>query len=311
MGQRSPTETFFALMAAFVEQRTWTQADLARRLATRTETVRKQLGELQQAGFKLEREEDHPHVYWSVPKNWFPGVLAFKQDEAADLLRLLGRAPGGKLRDRIEALVVERLGNFGEASPRDAGAARAPGVAAEDERTLALLEDAVAQKAVAKIRYFTASRRDEGHRAVSVHRIDLGPTAQFVATCHRTGGLKRFRVSNVSSVQLDPEDAFCATTPEELQRFDAESLAGFRGTGPAVLVEFVVREPEATWVSRTLPDSRIVATPEPGGGTRFAVTTTAVEQLARFVVGLGEAAKAATPELGERVGELARGALGG
>ena len=186
---------------------------------------------------------------------------------------------------------------------------RTPGVAAEDERTLALLEDAIAQKAVAKIRYFTASRRDEGHRAVSVHRIDLGPTAQFVATCHRSGGLKRFRVSNVSSVQLDPEDAFRATTPAELQRFDADSLAGFRGTGPAVLVEFVVREPEATWVSRSLPDSRIVATPEAGGGTRFSVNTTAVEQLARFVVGLGEAAKAATPELRERVIELARGAL--
>ena len=297
-------------MAAFVEQRTWTQADLARRLTTRTETVRKQLGELQQAGFKLEREEDHPHVYWSVPKNWFPGVLAFKQDEVADLLRLLGRAPSGKLRDRIQALVVERLGHFGSAASRfDADAVRTQGVDAEDERTLAQLEDAVAQKTVAKIRYFTASRRDEGHRSVSVHRIDLGPTAQFVATCHRSGGLKRFRVSNVSSVMLEPNEEFRSTTAEELQRFDDESLAGFRGTGPALRVEFVVREPEATWVSRTLPDPRIVAAPEPGGGTRFSVTTTAGDQIARFVVGLGEAARAETPELKARVLALARGAM--
>lgn len=312
MGQRSPTETYFALMAAFIEKRTWTQADLARRLQTRTETVRKQLGELQQVGFKLEREEEHPHVYWSVPKNWFPGVLAFQQDEVPELLRLLGRTPGGKLRDRMQALVVERLGNFaGAATHLGARAVHTPNVAADEERVLALLEDAASSKTVAKIRYFTASRRDEGHRAVSVHRIDLGPTAQLVATCHRSGGLKRFRVSNVSSVQLDPGEPFRGVSDQELARFDAESLAGYRGAGPALRVEFVVREPEATWVSRTLPDPRIVASPEPGGGTRFSVHTTAVEQLARFVVGLGAAAQADTPELAERVAELARGALAG
>lgn len=308
VGQRSPTETLFALMAAFVEQRTWSQADLARKLSTRTETIRKQLGELQHAGFKLEREEDHPHVYWSVPKNWFPGMLAFKRDEVPELLRLIGRAPNGKLRERIQSLVVERLGHFGDAARFDVDAVRTRGVDGEDERTLSLLEDAVAQKVVAKIRYFTASRRDEGHRAVSVHRIDLGPNAQFVATCHRSGSLKRFRVSNVSSVMLEPNEAFRPTTGEELARFDEESVAGFRGAGPAVRTEFVVREPEATWVSRTLPDARIVATPEPGG-MRFSITTTAVEQIARYVVGLGAVARAETPELHARVLELARGAL--
>lgn len=297
-------------MAAFVEKRTWTQADLARRLQTRTETVRRQLGDLQQAGFKLEREEEHPHVYWSVPNNWFPGVLAFQKDELPDLLRLLGRTPNGKLRDRIQAMLVERLGNFGgAASTFDAHAVRTPGVDADDERTLALLEDAAGSKTVAKIRYFSASRRDEGQRHVSVHRIDLGPAAQFVATCHRSGGLKRFRVSNVSSVQLDASEPFRACAAGELQQLDADSLAGFRGEGPAIATAFVVREPEATWVARTLPDARIVASPEPGGGTRFSVTTTAVAQLARFVVGLGAAARAETPELSAQVRALAEGAM--
>lgn len=312
VGQRSPTATFFALIAAFVEQRTWRQADLARRLQTRTETVRRQLHELQDAGFKLEREEDHPHVYWSVPKHWFPGMLAFQTNEIPDLLRLLGRAPRGKLRDRIERVVLERVGNIGNLAPmRDANAVRPPLIDSEEETRLSLLEDAANTKTVAVIRYFTASRRDEGRRAVSIHRVDLGPAAQLVATCHRSNTLKRFRVSNVSSVQLDDNDTFRHATEEDLARFDAESLGGFRVEGTAVHVEFVVRDPEASWVARNLPDARITASPEPSGGMRFAVDTAAVSQLARFVVSLGDAVHTETPALRDAVRALAEGALRG
>ena len=116
MGQRTATEALFGLIAAFVEKHTWSQANLARRLETKPETVRKQLAELKAGGFKLEREEDHPHVYWSVPKNWLPGVLHFKAEEAADLLRLLGRAPRGALRTRVLGVVLSRLQNFGAQS---------------------------------------------------------------------------------------------------------------------------------------------------------------------------------------------------
>ena len=87
VGQRSATETLFGIVAAFIESRTWSQADLARRLETKPETIRRYLGELRAGGFKVEREEDHPHVYWSVPSNWIPGALAFKAAEAQDLLR--------------------------------------------------------------------------------------------------------------------------------------------------------------------------------------------------------------------------------
>jgi predicted DNA-binding transcriptional regulator YafY len=93
VGQRTPTETLFGIVAAFVEQRTWTQADLARKLETQTATIRRRLGELQAGGFKLERSEEPPHVYWSVPKNWFPGALPLQAEEVTDLLRLLARGP--------------------------------------------------------------------------------------------------------------------------------------------------------------------------------------------------------------------------
>ena len=45
--------------------------ELAERLEMTTPAVREKLKELQTV-FHLEREEDHPHVYWSVPRTGFP-----------------------------------------------------------------------------------------------------------------------------------------------------------------------------------------------------------------------------------------------
>lgn len=47
------------------------------------------------------------------------------------------------------------------------------------------------------------------------------------------------------------------------------------------------------------------------GGIRVSVTTSGLRRLARYVVGLGGAAKALTPALEAAVVELAQGALAG
>jgi predicted DNA-binding transcriptional regulator YafY len=186
VGQRSATETLFGIIAAFIEKRTWSQADLARRLETQPETIRKRLVELQASGFKLERDEDWPHVYWSVPRDWFPGALVFKQDEVRDLLRLMGRAPRGELWDRLIEVVASRLANLGHSSGTfDPEAVRPREVPADEERWLSLIEDAAARRVALKMRYFSASRRSESSRHVSVHRVDLGSHPHFIATCPR------------------------------------------------------------------------------------------------------------------------------
>jgi predicted DNA-binding transcriptional regulator YafY len=309
VGQRTSTETAFGIIAAFIERQTWTQAELARKLETRTETIRKQLAELQAGGLKLEREEDHPHVYWSVPKNWFPGALLFTADESKDLLRLLLRARRSDLRERLLGVVVSRLSNVGQ-SPADFDptAVQAPGVGEDVERWLSVIEDAASKKIALKMKYFTASRRDVSSRHVSVHRVDLGPRPHFIATCHRTNELKRFRVSNVLDARLDKSEKPRAVDAEALQRFEEESFGGFHHDGPAVSCSFVVREPESAWVSRNLPDDRIVQEAL-AGGIRFRFETASVDVLARFVVGLGAAAHVETTELAEAVATIARGAL--
>lgn len=308
VGQRSSTETLFGIVAAFIEQRTWKQADLARKLETRPETIRRHLTELQAGGLRLEREVEHPHVYWSVPKNWIPGALAFKADEARDLLRLIARAPRGALRERVVGVAVARLANLGrETEPFDPSAVRAPDIPEEEERWLALAEDAVAKRVPLKMRYFSTSRRHESWRHASVHRVDVGARPQFVATCHRAGGLRRFRVSNVLDAALDPREPFRLATADALATFDSESFGGFRDDGPLVSCVFFVRDPEAAWVAKNLPDDRI----EPehvAGGIRFSIETTAVAVLARFVAGLGEVARPESRELAEEVLSIASAA---
>lgn len=311
MGQRTPTETLFGIIAAFVEHPTWSQADLARKLETRPETIRKRLAELKAGGFKLERSEDHPHVYWSVPKNWFPGAVLFSEKEVPDLLRLLGRAPRGPLRDKILGLVVSRLSSSGHAAAGadfDPAAVRSPAVEHEEERWLSVAEDAVSKKIAMKMRYYTASRRNESWRHVSVHRVDLGPRPHFIATCHKASELRRFRMSNVLEARLDKGEKHRPVDADALRRFDEESFGGFRNDGPAVACAFVVRDEDASWVARNLPDDRMTAEAA-DGGTRFRVKTSAVKLLARFVAGLGDAATPESPELADAVAKIARGAL--
>jgi predicted DNA-binding transcriptional regulator YafY len=310
VGQRRSTETLFQIIAAFIEERTWSQSDLARRLETTPETVRKHLQDLQRGGMKLHREEDRPQVYWSVPKNWLPGALAFKAEEAVDLLRLLRRAAPGALRDRLIRLTVDRLGSGGQSVAFDLETTQTATATpdADEEEKLAIVEDAAAQKIALKMRYYTASKGKESKRHVSVHRIDVGPRVQFVATCHRAGDLRRFRVSNVLEARLDRGEAFRPATKAALEKFDRESFGGFRDVGPVIHCAFFVKDPEAAWVAKNLPDKNIRAE-EVERGTRFVIDTAGVGVLARFVVGLGEVARPETKELADEVRRIASAAL--
>lgn len=53
MGQRSRTETVAAVMVALFRRRVWSQAELARAVGVRTETLRKLLDELTESGVPL------------------------------------------------------------------------------------------------------------------------------------------------------------------------------------------------------------------------------------------------------------------
>src|SRR4051812_14650662 len=186
VGQRSSTVTVVQLVQAFLEQRTWTQKALADRLEMTTPAVREKLRELEGI-FNLEREEDHPHVYWSVPKDWFPGGVLFTREQLPELLRLLMRLPKGKVRDGLLDTVLRNLpkGDALRMSDGLPGAVVPPAASKQEEQYLAVVEDAAAKKTPLGFHYFTASRGQMSTRHASVHRVIHGRPARFVAVCHR------------------------------------------------------------------------------------------------------------------------------
>jgi predicted DNA-binding transcriptional regulator YafY len=302
VGTRSSTETIVAILKALLDRRTWKQADLARHVGIAPAALHKRLLELQANGIPLESEREHPHVYWSVPKHWYPGGVFFKGELVEQIFRQLSRLPKSKARNQLLDNLLKFTPN---ASP--ATALVPPGETPREELHLPTIEDAAGQGIALRFCYFSASRGSEGMRHASVHRVVLGPRARFVATCHRSGGLKWFRIDNVSDSKLDPSEPFHRVEADAIDRFLSESLDGFHTGGPPVRHAFFVREPEARWAARNLLDD--MQATEVTGGIHVAVQTAALGRLARYVVGLGDAAKPLTLELQTAVRSLAEGAL--
>jgi predicted DNA-binding transcriptional regulator YafY len=178
---------------------------------------------------------------------------------------------------------------------------------AREEQYLPVIEDAANQKVTLQFRYFSASRGNEAMRHVSVHRVLLGPPARFVATCHRSDTLKWFRVEGVSDARLDKHEAFRDATAKDVDAYLHASLDGFHDASPWAKHAFFVSDPEARWVARNLLEE--MHAEEVLGGIRVVLETSALDRLARYVVGLGAAAKPLTPALETEVAALAKGAL--
>jgi predicted DNA-binding transcriptional regulator YafY len=307
VGQRTATKTVAAVMAAFMEHKTWTQADLARHLELkRPEALRTVLRELQDNGIPLTSEKGHPHVYWRLPKDWYPGGVLFKADLVPHLLRQLSHLPAGKVRDRLLGVVMDQLPARGKLT------AAAPVVSRQaseaEEEYLPVVEDAAARKRPLFMRYLTGSRGGRSsERHVSVHMIEVGPPTRFVATCHINGDLRRFRVDSIVRARVDDNQGFRDCDPGDVSAFRAASLDGFKGAGPPVSCSFFVREPESAWIGNNLLEGMHAESLH--GGIRVTVETSAIIALARFVVRFGDAVEPETPLLAQAIAELARGAL--
>ncbi len=306
MGQRTPTRSVAEVMAAFLRRRTWTQADLARAVGLRAEALRNVLRELRDSGIPLESEKEHPHVYWRMAREWYPGGVLFKAEHVPELLRALTHLARSKARDRLLDVVLDQLPARGKL------VAKAPVVsrtASEgEEQYLPLIEDAAARKVAIAMKYITASRGGKiGERHVSVHVVVVGPPPRFIATCHRSGELRWFRIDGIVRARLDELEKFRDCDSGAVSEFRAASLDGYKGSGAPVLCSFFVREPDASWVQNNLIEGMRVETLH--GGIRVSIETSGLPRLARFVVSLGDAAQPETATLAEAVAELARGAL--
>jgi predicted DNA-binding transcriptional regulator YafY len=304
MGKRGRIETVVAILRAFLDQPTWKQAELARKLGVGPPALRKHLQEMQRAGFPFEAEDDHPHVYWSVPKGWLPGAVALTSEEAAEVLRELSRLPRAKARDKIIQAILYRLratSDMGE--PPVVAVQPSP----EEEKHLPVVEDAANEKKVLSMRYYSSSRGHVSQRFASVQRVVIGPPARFIAHCHSSKTLRWFRVSNVEAASLARDQEFVDVPKAEVTDFQKTSLDGYHDTAPPTVEAFFVRDPEARWVKNNLLAGMTATQVE--GGIRIEAETSALGRLARYVVSLGPAACPETISLAKAVADLAKGAL--
>lgn len=301
MGSRSPVESTSRILLAFLRQSTWTQAELARHLELTTKrTV--QLLRVLEPELPLHRDEEHPHVYWSVERGWFPLAGRVVSEQTIDLaLRLVARLPSTTQRDEaVRGLVASLPDRRAEVLGHD-------DVTIPHDGVLNVLEDANRQSQVARIRYFSAHRGDTDDRSVSIHRVSYRGPTQFVATCHRADALRWFRADRVERAVLVSDEPFRRASHEQIDAFIASSVGGFRADEPIAEHVCFVRDPEARWVKRNLPGGATVELCS--GGVRLTWRVAAVLPLARFVVGIGEAARPESAALRDQVEALARGAL--
>ena len=298
MGRRSAGETIACILLAFRREPVWAQAALAVHCKVDARALRARLLELQAAGFPLIQDRDPPKVYWAVPAGWFPGGRALSDKEAKLAARLIRRLPEGAARERVLGILDSRSGS------------EAAGVRARDAREAMLvsLEDALQERRVVRVNYFSASRGVESQRPLSIQRIFPGDRARVIAICHRTGRLQTFRVDRFRSVQPTSGEAFRTATDQEIEAEMRSSVNWYRAPTDAVLCRFTIRLPEAHWIRSNLPVAPFTEKHGPDG-IQFEVHTAGVEVLARFVVGLGSIAKAETKELQRAVVMLALGAL--
>ena len=308
MSRRTQAETLALIVEAFHESRTWAQAALGKRVGVESRRVKGYLDVLiKTKQFPLERSVEGRHVYWSLPKGWIAGGVTLLQDEIAELVRILARSP----RSASCRLLLAKL--VACSPPRapptvEPDTIAAPSRSEREERMLGVAESSAAAPVPLRVRYHTPSRDEVTDRTLSVQRIQAGPPARLFAWCHKSQALKTFRVDRIHGAALDPGVAFVRCDPAEVDALVAGSVDGYHGPArEPVLCRFCVRDPQARWVAFNLP--------EPMRGERrdalleVTVKTAAVEQVSRFVVGLGGAAAPLTPELEAGVRALAEGAL--
>jgi predicted DNA-binding transcriptional regulator YafY len=310
MGTRDNYETVTRVMQAFVAQRTWQQAELARHVEVQPRALRSLLTSLLQSGMPLDKEEEHPHVYWSVPPHWFPGGVIFDMDDwqvlvhavlrIADPVRqqkLLTRLLSGRRSVALAATGVERLKLAVTAAP----------LASEEHEKVLLIEQSVLEGVPLAIHYYSANRGQLSWRVISPQRVFTEPHGRVSAYCHVNHALRWFRIDNIQQVRLERNETRKDVPLAELDAFLASSVDGYND-GTDEPLRFQVRSPECAWVRGNLLAGMAIEQDAHGDGITI-VAHGAALVVARYVVGLGGAARAESASLKGLVKQLAEAAI--
>jgi hypothetical protein len=305
LGRKGDYETLVKVIDAFREKNTWRQTDLARRAGVGVPAIKRLLKELESSQMRLERFEEGPNeVHWSVPRDWQPGGVYLRDEQMELLVYAVAQLPKTELRDAVlERAALSRILDA-EVVARLQEVVLTP--VAKVEATLQVLFKAATTRRALHCHYHTAWSGRRRWRHLSVHRILPGPRSRVLAACHESGRLKWFRVSSMLEAVIDPEVAFMSFSPEEVEATLAASMGGFHRDGPIHELTFLVVGSSVEWVrNNLLAEMEAEDVPE---GLRVRARTAAVDAVARYVIGLGGAARPEHPELARAVLTIAEAA---
>ena len=305
MSRRRTAEVVAALLQAFVEDGTWSQAELARRCKTTPETIRKTLEDLKNAGWPLERESDPPQVYWSVPMGWLPAGILLPMERVTDLLRLLSRLPSDEDRDRLVRFLTL---SSPQSTPPGLDVWVHPRIGRTQAAWLRDVEDVIRGRRSLRVRYFSLHSGIQESRTISFHRIVSGPPIRLCGTCHRSKTLKWFRLDRFLEVEGVGEPLDTAPPDDVvIDAFVAQTIDGYYADDSVEPNVFHVRFPEARWVQPNLPTAMRAEVVT--DGIRVTVRRGSVHQVARYVLSLAGAAKPESATLRRVTAELAQRVL--
>jgi predicted DNA-binding transcriptional regulator YafY len=308
VGTRDNYETVARIMQAFVRENTWAQKALARHVGVEVPALRRVLADLAAAQMPLEREEDHPHVYWSVRKKWFPGGVIFDAEDWQVLVHAVLRITD---KERREKLLRRLLSGRHSVNANDAGLERlsravaATPVTTEEHDKVLLIEQALLESVPLAIYYYSASSGRLAWRVISPQRLLGEVPARMVAVCHETNQLRWFRIDNIQRARLETDRPPQNVESDVLEAFLASSVDGFND-GRDEVVAFQVRHPESNWVRGNLLPGMAIDSDSP---VLRVVCRGAALVVARFVVGLGGAAVGEGEGLRALVRQLAKDSL--
>lgn len=307
VGARENFESISLVVQGFAGRSTWTQAELARHVGIEARALRRLLLSLSKAGMPLERDEEHPHVYWSVPKQWFPGGVFFDEQDWEVLVHAVLRITDEQRRTRLMSRLLS-----GRKLVATEGANRLnKGVVGtlltnDEQKTVLLIERSFLENQPLEVRYYSGSSGQLRDRIISPQRLVSEPRGRLVAFCHENRELRWFRIDNIARAQLASAHVRQDVPQSDIDIYVASSVDGFQD-GSQFESAFRVEGAEANWVrSNLLPGMRI--------DTDSAKTLRVVSQggavvVARFIAGLGGAAVAEGAALRALVRDVAAATL--
>ena len=308
MGTRDQYETVTKVIRAFADCHTWRQSELARHLGIESRRLRTILLNLDQSGMPLDKDDEHPHVVWSVPKKWFPGGVFFDRDDWDVLVQAVLHVPDDHKRKGMLAKLLRGniVGSVDEGIQKlERGILGQPVTAKVHAATL-LVQQALLESKPLRIHYFSVSSQKLTYRVVSPQRFKTESHPRLVAYCHSNEELRWFRLDNVLEGELVLEGDLVEVSDEEVRRFIDASPDGYHD-GTDTEWSFLVEPSAANWVRRNLLPGMVVAH-ERTDGLLVRVRGGALV-VARFIASLGGQATAQEESLRSLVLELTRATL--